>query len=45
MHNKYAIIDQKIVITGSFNWTQKAVEMNRENILIIQNEEIAKQYK
>lgn len=33
MHNKIAIIDDKLVITGSFNWTHNA-EHSFENILI-----------
>lgn len=37
MHNKFAIIDGKILITGSYNWTASAEERNRENILIIKN--------
>jgi phosphatidylserine/phosphatidylglycerophosphate/cardiolipin synthase-like enzyme len=41
MHNKYAIIDNEIVITGSFNWTSKAVSTNRENIVIIRDRKIA----
>ncbi len=28
MHNKYVLIDGKILITGSFNWTSQAVSMN-----------------
>ncbi|KAI9486270.1 MAG: hypothetical protein EXX96DRAFT_604455 [Benjaminiella poitrasii] len=34
MHNKFAVIDQKIVITGSFNWSAGARYKNRENIII-----------
>ena len=33
MHNKFAIIDNFILITGSFNWTDKAVEKNQENLI------------
>ncbi len=33
MHNKFCIIDFKIVITGSYNWSYKA-EHNHENIVI-----------
>lgn len=25
MHHKFLIIDEKVVVTGSFNWTQAAV--------------------
>lgn len=45
MHNKYCIIDEKILITGSYNWTIKATTLNRENILIIEDEATAKAYK
>ena len=38
MHNKFCIIDQKILINGSYNWTYFAEEKNRENILVIKNE-------
>jgi phosphatidylserine/phosphatidylglycerophosphate/cardiolipin synthase-like enzyme len=34
-HNKVMIIDQKIVITGSFNFTNQAENQNAENMLII----------
>ncbi|MDB2612615.1 phospholipase D-like domain-containing protein [Flavobacteriaceae bacterium] len=38
MHNKFCVIDQKVLINGSYNWTYFAEEKNRENILIIENE-------
>lgn len=44
MHHKVFIIDEKIVITGSFNPTSSADRKNDENILIIHNEEIAEKY-
>lgn len=45
MHNKFAVIDDKIVVTGSFNWTEAAENKNRENLIIIKNPEIAGIYK
>ncbi len=33
MHNKFCVIDQETVITGSYNWTRKA-QSNDENITI-----------
>ena len=36
MHNKFCIIDLKIVIHGSYNWTIKA-KYNKENISITEN--------
>lgn len=32
MHNKFCVIDNQIVITGSFNWTNNAENRNSENI-------------
>ncbi len=36
MHNKFCVIDHKTVITGSYNWTNKA-KNNDENIIIIKD--------
>jgi phosphatidylserine/phosphatidylglycerophosphate/cardiolipin synthase-like enzyme len=36
-HDKVMIIDDKTVITGSFNFTKAAQEKNAENVLIIRN--------
>jgi len=44
MHNKVFVIDNKIVITGSWNPTKNGSENNDENLLIIHSEEIAKKY-
>jgi phosphatidylserine/phosphatidylglycerophosphate/cardiolipin synthase-like enzyme len=43
-HNKVLIIDQKIVETGSFNFTHAAQHHNAENVLIIYSPALAKQY-
>ena len=37
-HNKVMIIDQKTVITGSFNFTRQAEDANAENMLIIRHD-------
>lgn len=44
MHNKFAVIDTTVVVTGSFNWTVSAQEKNAENLLVIKSPELAKQY-
>lgn len=36
-HNKIMIIDNRVVITGSFNFTQAAESKNAENVLIIED--------
>jgi phosphatidylserine/phosphatidylglycerophosphate/cardiolipin synthase-like enzyme len=43
-HNKIMIIDDKRVITGSFNFTNAAEKYNAENVLIIESPVLAKQY-
>ncbi|TNV76500.1 hypothetical protein FGO68_gene16806 [Halteria grandinella] len=37
MHNKFAIIDDTHLITGSFNWTVQAGKSNQENVLVVDN--------
>lgn len=34
MHHKFAIVDGRLLITGSFNWTRSAAEENQENFLV-----------
>lgn len=34
MHNKFCVIDERLIINGSYNWSYKA-EKNHENITII----------
>lgn len=43
-HNKVFIIDNKTIITGSYNPTKAAYTINDENILIIHNGTIAQLY-
>lgn len=45
MHNKFCIIDYKIIITGSYNWTYSAECLNAENIIVFENNDIAKQFE
>jgi phosphatidylserine/phosphatidylglycerophosphate/cardiolipin synthase-like enzyme len=33
MHQKFSVIDRKIVFTGSYNWTRSADNSNDENLL------------
>ncbi|MCD8445162.1 DUF1669 domain-containing protein [Tenacibaculum finnmarkense] len=42
MHNKFCIIDNKTVITGSYNWSYKA-KTNFENIIVTYNDTILTQ--
>ena len=44
MHHKFCVIDKSVVVTGSFNWTDQAVNHNQENLLFIENKELASKY-
>ena len=44
MHNKYAVIDNQVTITGSMNWSASGDRKNAENTIIIRDPEIAKQF-
>lgn len=37
MHNKFGIIDDRIIFTGSYNWTYTAQQYNQENLIITTN--------
>lgn len=44
MHHKFAVVDNELLITGSYNWTRSAAEYNEENILVTNNEKNIKAY-
>lgn len=44
MHNKFAIFDNKILWTGSFNWTRSANQQNAENVLISDEKQLIQTY-
>lgn len=37
MHQKFAVIDRRLVLTGSYNWTVSADNVNDENLLIFRD--------
>lgn len=41
LHHKFMVLDEKTVITGSFNFSKNASLKNDENLLIIENSELA----
>jgi len=43
-HNKIIIIDGYLVLTGSFNFTRAAEENNAENLLVLNDPVLAKEY-
>lgn len=45
MHHKVMIIDGRIVVTGSYNWTWSAERDNDENILVVEDPGLATIYE
>ena len=45
MHNKFAIIDNQLLLTGSYKWTFSANHRNDENLMVIDDPEIIARYQ
>lgn len=44
LHEKFAIFDNKILLTGSYNWTYSAEYHNHESVIITDNSLLIKQF-
>lgn len=44
VHHKFVVIDDKVVITGSTNWSDSGFFSNDENLLVIESPELAVQF-
>lgn len=44
MHHKFAVIDDEVLLTGSYNWTRSAAHYNYENILVTNDAAVVKRY-
>jgi phospholipase D len=42
MHNKFIIVDERYVLTGSYNFPNAATKDNYENVVLIDDEDVAK---
>lgn len=46
MHQKFAVIDRRVVFTGSYNWTHSAENRNDENLLMFRDASpLAEEYR
>jgi len=45
MHNKFMVIDTNTVQTGSFNYSTNAAKRNAENVIVINNKDVANAYE
>jgi len=44
MHNKFMVVDQTFLLTGSFNWTFQAGKSNQENVIIVDGDYYIEKY-
>lgn len=44
MHHKFAVADNRSLLTGSYNWTRSAAEHNLENLLITDDATLVQRY-
>jgi phosphatidylserine/phosphatidylglycerophosphate/cardiolipin synthase-like enzyme len=42
LHHKFDVIDNKTVITGSFNWSPSAAQTNDETLVVIHSPQLTK---
>ncbi len=45
LHHKFGVVDRRIVITGSQNWSKAANQGNDENLLVIDNPTVAAHFQ
>ncbi len=45
MHHKFVIFDGKLLVTGSYNWTDSAERLNHENLLVLDDPRIIGRYQ
>ena len=44
MHDKFAVADNRLVLTGSYNWTRSAALANLENLLVTDDVAVVQRY-
>ncbi len=44
MHHKFAVLDRRIVVGGSYNWTRSASTSNQENLMVLDHPRLASRY-
>ena len=45
MHHKFALLDEMLLLTGSYNWTRESEEQNYDNLLIVREREVILAYR
>ncbi|XP_023647699.1 mitochondrial cardiolipin hydrolase [Paramormyrops kingsleyae] len=44
MHHKFAVVDGRLLITGSLNWTTTAIQCNKENMLVTEEPDLVQPF-
>ena len=44
MHNTFAIFDKKLIITGSYNWTEYSEKYNYENVIVSDEQNVVNRF-
>ncbi len=44
MHHKFAVLDGRILLNGSFNWTRTAATVNQENLVVTTNPHLVRRF-
>ena len=44
MHHKFAVFDNRILVSGSYNWTRSASDRNEENIIVTSDERLVQKF-
>jgi phosphatidylserine/phosphatidylglycerophosphate/cardiolipin synthase-like enzyme len=45
MHHKFAVFDERLVATGSYNWTNSAEHANYENLVVLEDPEMVRRFQ
>lgn len=45
MHHKFCVVDEFLLLTGSFNWTAAAWKKNNENLIVLSGREVVERYQ
>ncbi|XP_037081078.1 mitochondrial cardiolipin hydrolase-like [Pollicipes pollicipes] len=44
MHHKFAVVDDEVLVCGSFNWTRQAALGNNEDVIITNNPQLVRPF-
>ncbi|KAL8583286.1 hypothetical protein ACOMHN_043063 [Nucella lapillus] len=45
MHHKFVLVDGRLLINGSFNWTRTAITGNQENVFVTSHSKVVRAYQ